>query len=159
MIFSTNSFKIVPISSYTHFPSSPSSLQLNVVGRYPKPYSSLKDNIIIRYQYNIDKIEYIEDGSNPSEHQVDASLVTSSEANNAVYEGTNSQQPPNKIINVILSALLALGIFIFQNIQPESSVQLLKSMERDSPRLETVLCNGKPTIVDFYADWCENCKV
>jgi hypothetical protein len=65
----------------------------------------------------------------------------------------------SKLVNVIGSAFLAFGIFIFQNFQPASGVVLLQSMENESPSLQSVLCNGKPTVVDFYADWCENCKV
>ncbi|CAM9154187.1 unnamed protein product [Heterosigma akashiwo] len=31
-------------------------------------------------------------------------------------------------------------------------------MARESPPLAVCLANGKPTVVDFYADWCSNCK-
>ncbi|CAM9382951.1 unnamed protein product [Ascophyllum nodosum] len=32
-------------------------------------------------------------------------------------------------------------------------------MESTSTPLAVALTNGRPTVVDFYADWCENCKV
>ena len=27
-----------------------------------------------------------------------------------------------------------------------------------SPVIQSVVANGRPTVVDFYAEWCENCK-
>ena len=39
------------------------------------------------------------------------------------------------------------------------SIATLRAMERQSLPLPVALRNGRPTVVDFYADWCENCMV
>merc|ERR1712165_67899 len=31
-------------------------------------------------------------------------------------------------------------------------------MQRNSPAISIIGSNGKPTIIDFWAPWCENCK-
>jgi thiol-disulfide isomerase/thioredoxin len=64
----------------------------------------------------------------------------------------------NKYVAAI-SAILGSAIFVFQHGQPVNSVALLKAMERDSMDVNVALCNGRPTMVEFYADWCESCKV
>ena len=33
------------------------------------------------------------------------------------------------------------------------------SVSQGSMSLDEALANGRPTVVDFYTDWCENCKV
>lgn len=58
----------------------------------------------------------------------------------------------------IASFVLGGSVFAFLHNQPASSVALLRAMERDSMALSSAICNGKPTVVDFYADWCESCK-
>ena len=88
--------------------------------------------------------------------------TTSTNNNNPNKQSTIEtivESSSNKLVTVLGSIALGTGIFLFQHYQPSSSVALLKTMEKESPLLQTALCNGKPTIVDFYADWCENCKV
>eukprot|EP00622_Pseudochattonella_farcimen_P005923 FR741635.1.p1 GENE.FR741635.1~~FR741635.1.p1 ORF type:complete len:167 (+),score=9.25 FR741635.1:1-501(+) len=57
------------------------------------------------------------------------------------------------------SAVVGVAAFAAERLQPVDSIRLLHEMDASSPKLEDALANGRPTIVDFYADWCENCKV
>ena len=70
----------------------------------------------------------------------------------------SSSTSKNSQFVAAISFVLGIGGFFFTHNQPANSVALLKAMEKDSPTLSSAFCNGKPTIVDFYADWCESCK-
>lgn len=38
------------------------------------------------------------------------------------------------------------------------TLALLHRMERESPPLSEALANGRPSLVEFYADWCTICR-
>ena len=62
--------------------------------------------------------------------------------------------PPGK---AIAGAGFALGVALFLGGLGGGTVTLA-SLEKDSIPLDVALGNGKPTVVEFYADWCEVCK-
>ena len=67
---------------------------------------------------------------------------------------------PNKFQQIILSLLalfLIAFILIFKNSIFESTL-ILKNFGKLSMDPELAFSNGKPTYLEFYAEWCEICK-
>ena len=62
-----------------------------------------------------------------------------------------------KIILILLSLYLIAFILIFKNNIFESTLQL-KKLGNSSMDPEIAFTNGKPTYLEFYAEWCEICK-
>jgi thiol-disulfide isomerase/thioredoxin len=66
-----------------------------------------------------------------------------------------AQQVRNLLVVLVavgLSLLLGLGL------QQQSAQPSLAAMEQSAVPYETALVNGKPSLVEFYANWCTSCQ-
>ncbi|NJN23831.1 MAG: thioredoxin fold domain-containing protein [Acaryochloridaceae cyanobacterium RL_2_7] len=66
----------------------------------------------------------------------------------------------NQQIRNLLIALTAvvLGVVLFLGVQQQSQTPSLSALAESSIPIDVAVANGKPTLVEFYADWCTSCR-
>ncbi|MBF2028774.1 MAG: thioredoxin family protein [Oscillatoriales cyanobacterium C42_A2020_001] len=53
---------------------------------------------------------------------------------------------------------ILLGTALFFGFKADTAPGLLSAMAEDVVPLEVALTNGKPTLMEFYANWCTSCQ-
>lgn len=68
--------------------------------------------------------------------------------------------PLSRQIRNLVIVLVAVGltVAIFLGIQTRSDTGSLAAMAKSATPLEVALKNGKPSLMEFYADWCGSCQ-
>lgn len=59
---------------------------------------------------------------------------------------------------LIVFVAIVLSTAIFLGLQTETGSASLSAMAETATPLEVAVANGKPTLMEFYADWCTSCQ-
>jgi thiol-disulfide isomerase/thioredoxin len=64
-----------------------------------------------------------------------------------------------RIRNFLIALVaIALGVALFLGLQTKTDGASLETQATQSTPLEVALTNGKPTLMEFYANWCTSCQ-
>ena len=70
-----------------------------------------------------------------------------------------SSNPTNKIRNIVIAVIaIVLGVFLVLGSQTTLNDQSLEAQAEHSTALNVATTNGKPTLLEFYANWCTSCQ-
>ncbi|MBD0304438.1 MAG: thioredoxin family protein [Tolypothrix sp. T3-bin4] len=84
-------------------------------------------------------------------------------ANSPDSVSTSSQKPEvtsgTRIRNFLIALVaIALAVALFLGLQTETSATSLDTQAQKAIPIEVALTNGKPTLMEFYANWCTSCQ-
>ncbi len=81
----------------------------------------------------------------------------------AGLDGSPSQQAESgvgkRVRNLLIVLVaIALTVSLFFGLQTQNKAVSLTKLDEQSTPLEVALGNGKPTLMEFYANWCSSCQ-
>ena len=59
---------------------------------------------------------------------------------------------------LIVLVAIALSVALFIGLRNETTTASLSEIAENSTPLEVAMSNGKPTLMEFYANWCTSCQ-
>ena len=64
-----------------------------------------------------------------------------------------------RIRNFLIALVaIALTVSLFLGFRTETPTGVLEALAAEATPLEVAMSNGKPTLMEFYADWCTSCQ-
>lgn len=87
--------------------------------------------------------------------------MTTNSPNSPMMSPEKSEATIAKRVRNFLMAMAAIALVasLFFGTQVQTDTATLTSLAEDSTPLEVALGNGKPTFMEFYANWCTSCQV
>ena len=65
----------------------------------------------------------------------------------------------SRVRNLLIAIVaIALTVALFFGLQNQNKAVSLTTVDEQSTPLEVALSNGKPTLMEFYANWCSSCQ-
>ncbi|MBE9142060.1 thioredoxin family protein [Planktothrix mougeotii] len=75
---------------------------------------------------------------------------------------TTSTQPSDlakRIRNFLIAmAAIILAVAVFLGVRMDATTTSLPQLAEESVPMDVALRNGKPTLIEFYANWCTSCQ-
>lgn len=72
---------------------------------------------------------------------------------------SNTSSTATRLRNLlVVLAAIALSVALFLGLRTETTSTTLGELAEEATPLEVALANGKPTLMEFYANWCTSCQ-
>ncbi|MFB2973900.1 thioredoxin family protein [Aerosakkonema sp. BLCC-F183] len=87
--------------------------------------------------------------------------MNSNSTNPPITSPENTESTLGKRVRnlLIVLAAIALTVALFFGSRTETDTATLTTLAENSTPLEVALSNGKPSLVEFYANWCGTCQL